>query len=82
VGVVRVAVTVNGVSEEIALEPAGDVVLPSGELKFVRPFEVKAGETTIITIDFDISADKSVVFAGGKWLFKPTIKLDITSPGE
>jgi hypothetical protein len=69
-------------AEGVAIEPAGDAVLPSGELKFVRPFEVKAGESTIITIDFDISADKSVVFAGGKWLFKPTIKLDITSPGE
>ncbi len=82
VGVVRVEVVIDGVTEEVALEPTGDAVLPSGELKFVRPFEVKADETTVIIIDFDISADKSVVFAGGKWIFKPTIKLDITSPGE
>ena len=82
IGVVRVEVIVDGTAEGVALEPTGDVVLPSGELKFVRPFEVKTGETTIITINFDVSADKSVVFAGGKWLFRPTIKLDVTSPGE
>jgi len=78
VGVVKVEVVVGGVTEEVALEPAGDAVLPSGELKFVRNFEIKADETTVIIIDFDISADKSVVFAGGKWIFKPTIKLEIT----
>jgi anti-sigma-K factor RskA len=82
VGVVSVEVVIDGVTEKVALEPAEDAVLPSGELKLVRPFEVKADETTVITIDFDISADKSVVFAGGEWIFKPTIKLDVTLPGE
>ena len=82
VGVVKVEVVVDGVTEEVALEPAGDAVLPSGELKFVRNFEIKADETTVIIIDFDISADKSVVFAGGKWIFKPTIKLEVTYPDE
>jgi hypothetical protein len=42
VGVVRVEVVIDGVTEEVALEPTGDAVLPSGELKFVRPFEVKS----------------------------------------
>jgi len=82
VGVAKVVVTVDGVNQAVAVQPAGDAEMPSGELKFVRPFEVDGGETTVITIDFDISADKSVVFAGGKWIFKPTIKLDVTSPGE
>jgi hypothetical protein len=82
VGVVKVEIVVDGVTEEVALEPAGDAEMPSGELKFVRPFEIEADETTVIIIDFDISADKSVVFAGGKWLFKPTIKLDVTYPDE
>ena len=82
VGVVRVEIIVDGVSEEVTLEPAGDAKIPSGELKFVRPFEIKADGTTVIIIDFDISADKSVVFAGGKWIFKPTIKLDVTYPDE
>jgi hypothetical protein len=82
VGVVRVEIIVDGVSEEVTLEPAGDAKIPSGELKFVRPFEIKADGTTVIIIDFDISADKSVVFAGGKWIFKPTIKLDVTYPDD
>jgi len=82
VGVVKVEVVIDGVKEEVTLEPAEAAVLPSGELKFHQPFEVKADETTVIIIDFDISADKSVVFAGGKWLFKPTIKLEVTLPDE
>ena len=82
VGVVKVEVVIGGVEEEVTLEPAEAAVLPSGELKFHQPFEVKADKTTVIIIDFDVSADKSVVIAGGKWLFKPTIKLDVTYPDE
>jgi len=82
IGVVKVEFVIDGVSEAVTLEMAEDAVLPSGELKFNRPFEIEADETTVIVIDFDISADKSVVFAGGKWIFKPTIKLDVTSPDE
>jgi anti-sigma-K factor RskA len=87
VGVVKVEVefTVNGVTEteEVMLEPAEDAVLPSGELKFIRNFEIKADDTTVIIIDFDVSADKSVVSTGsGKWIFKPTIRLDVTYQDE
>jgi len=50
--------------------------LPSGKLKFVRPFEVVDGGTTIILLDF--IADKSVTITGqGKVIFKPVIKLGI-----
>ena len=56
------------------LQPA---VLPSGKLKFVRPFEVFDGETTIILLDFD--ADKSVtVTGGGKVIVKPVVKLSVS----
>jgi anti-sigma-K factor RskA len=82
VGVVRVEIVVDGVTEEVTLEPVQGAVLPSGELKFIQNFEIEADETTVVIIDFDISADKSVVFAGGKWLFKPTIKLEVTYPEE
>ena len=82
VGVVKVEVAIDGDEEEVTLEPAEDVVLPSGELKFIQNFEIGADETTVIIIDFDVSADKSVVYAGGKWLFKPTIKLEVTYPEE
>ena len=49
--------------------------VPSGTLKFVRPFNVEGGVTTILTLDFD--GDKSLVMTGkeGKFLFKPVVKL-------
>jgi hypothetical protein len=50
--------------------------VPSGELKIVRPFNVGAGTTTILTLDFD--GEKSLVRTGsGKFQFKPVVKLSI-----
>jgi len=69
---------------EVTLEGVGEppeVILPSGELKFVRPFEVVDGETTIILLDFD--AEKSVVVTGqGKVIVKPVVKLTIQQGGK
>jgi hypothetical protein len=54
-----------------------EATLPSGELKFVRPFEVSEGKTTVLTLDFD--AEKSVTITGAvEIIFKPTVKLTIT----
>ena len=56
-------------------------IVPSGKLKFVRPFTLEAGETITLIVDFD--AAKSVVFTGAtkdgevKVLFKPVVKLSI-----
>lgn len=47
--------------------------VPSSELKIVKGFDVVAGETTILTFDFD--ANSSVVTAGPNVLLKPTVKL-------
>jgi hypothetical protein len=58
--------------------------LPSGKLKFVRPFVVEEGAETEILLDFDLQ--KSVVFTGAsqsedvKVIVKPTVKLQVTSP--
>ena len=50
--------------------------IPSGELKFVNPFDVVAGKTTVLTFDFD--ADKSINFTGqDKVMLKPVVKLDV-----
>jgi len=50
--------------------------VPSGTLKIVRPFEVKDGFTTILTLDFD--GDKSLIMTGkGKFLFKPVVRLQV-----
>ncbi len=52
--------------------------VPSGKLKIVRPFEVKDGATTILTLDFD--GDKSLTMTGkGKFFFKPVIRLQVES---
>ncbi len=48
--------------------------VPSGKLKIVRPFDVGAGMTTVLTLDFDGS--KSLIITGkGKAQFKPVVKL-------
>ncbi|MBA7491837.1 hypothetical protein ES702_02385 [subsurface metagenome] len=65
--------------------------LPSGTLKFVRPFVVEEGETSIL-LDFDLQ--KSVVFTGNfdkdpnpnkpdkpNVIVKPVVKLQVTSSG-
>ena len=50
--------------------------LPSGKLKFVRPFDVVAGATTILELDF--IADESLVITGkGDLIFKPVVKLSV-----
>jgi len=45
--------------------------VPSGELKTTHPFNVTKGSTTKLTLEIDLS--KSIVQAGGKWLFKPVL---------
>jgi len=48
--------------------------VPSDKLKIVRPFDIKAGMTTVLILDFDGS--KSLIITGkGKALFKPVVKL-------
>jgi hypothetical protein len=57
--------------------------LPSGILKFIRPFTAIADQDTIVTFDFIL--DDSIVFTGAsqseqpKVIFKPVVKLAITT---
>jgi hypothetical protein len=53
-----------------------EVILPSGELKLVRPFTVEEGVTTTLLLDF-IAAESIVVTGAGKIIFKPVVKLTI-----
>jgi len=70
--VTKVIVTLDG--KEITAK------LPSDKLKVVRPWEVKAGQKTILTLDFQ--ADTFVVITGNDQAqVKPVIKLDV-SQGE
>jgi len=73
-------VTVVFVTDNTTDNVTADV--PSGKLKIVKPFEVKDGWTTILTIDFE--GEKSLKLPGkdiatGKEraLFKPVIKLSV-----
>ncbi|MDD5093288.1 MAG: DUF4382 domain-containing protein [Dehalococcoidia bacterium] len=67
--VAAVRVTVDGITQSAAL--------PSGKLKLVGSFDIEAGKTTALTLDFD--AQKSVVVAGnGKVQFKPVVKISVT----
>jgi len=68
-----VVITLNG--EDI------EAKVPSDIIRLVRPFEVKAGEKTIVTFDFD--AGKSVVITGADdIIFKPTVKLLVREGSE
>jgi len=54
--------------------------LPSGKLKFTRPFDINPGGTTILSFDF--VADEAINFTGGgQVIMKPVIKLDISYEG-
>ncbi|MDY6911316.1 MAG: DUF4382 domain-containing protein [Chloroflexota bacterium] len=67
--------------ENTSLTSTYTAKLPSGKLKFVRPFEIICGATTVLDFDFDVN--KSIVFTGnGKVIFKPVIKLAVLNdPG-
>jgi len=72
--VTKIEVTLKGQQPQ-------EVKLPSGKLRFVQPFDVVAGKTTVLLFDFD--AMKSVNITGnGKIIFKPVIRLSVTkTPG-
>ena len=53
-----------------------EATIPSGELKFVRPFELEAGGIIALVVDFD-AAESVVVTGNGQVIFKPVVKLAI-----
>lgn len=69
----KVEVTLNGSVQ--------NATVPGDELKFVRPFDVAEGQTTVLTLDFD--ADASVTVTGdGKVIVRPVVTLDVTMPAK
>ena len=51
-----------------------DLEIPSKTVKLIRPFRVVDGQTTTLTLDFDVQ--KSVHVTGSdKYIMKPTIKV-------
>ena len=54
-----------------------DAVVPSGSLKFNRPFKVKDGQTAVIVLDFDGNGSIHVTGAG-QYMLKPVVSLLIS----
>ena len=72
----QVRLVVDKVQVKLGSGDLQDATVPSKELKIVRPFDVVAGETTALVLDFD--ADRMVTVTGaGKIIVKPVIKLTV-----
>lgn len=70
----QIRLTVDKVDVGLDGNPPKEATLPSGKLKFVHPFEIKSGATTVVVLDFD--AEKSVTITGNdKVIVKPVVKL-------
>jgi len=54
--------------------------VPSSVLRIVRPFDVVAGETTVLTFDFN--ANRSVIVAGPNLRLIPVVKLLVRKGDE
>jgi hypothetical protein len=75
----QIRMTVSNVQVRLGDGNLTDVILPSGKLKFVRPFDIVEGQTTALLFDFD--AEKSVNVTGsGQIIVKPVVKLSMTTP--
>jgi len=58
-----------------------DVVVPSGKLRLVRPFQIEEGEMTLVLLDFD--GGKSLhMTGGGKYMLRPKVNLLVPPTGE
>ena len=72
----QVRLVVDAIKVKLRDREPEDATVPSKELKIVHPFNVTAGETTAMVLDFD--ADKMVTVTGsGKIIVKPVIKLTV-----
>lgn len=56
------------------------LTIPSGSVKLVRAFEIREGETTELTLDFD--AQESIHKAGPSYIMRPVIRVIGPSPGD
>jgi inhibitor of cysteine peptidase len=72
----QVRLVLGGVQVALGGGNLQDATVPSRELKLVHPFDIVAGETTAMIIDFE--ADKMVTVTGaGKILVKPVVNLKV-----
>lgn len=75
----QIRMTISNVQVRLGDGDLQDVILPSGKLKFIHPFDIVGGQTTALLFDFD--AEKSVNVTGsGQIIVKPVVKLSVTKP--
>jgi hypothetical protein len=75
----QIRMTISNVQVRLGDGDLQDVILPSGTLKFIHPFDIVEGQTTALLFDFD--AEKSVNVTGsGQIIVKPVVKLSVTKP--
>jgi len=75
----QIRMTISNVQVRLGDGDLQDVILPSGSLKFIHPFDIVGGQTTALLFDFD--AEKSVNVTGsGQIIVKPVVKLSVTKP--
>jgi hypothetical protein len=75
----QIRMTISNVQVRLGDGDLQDVILPSGNLKFIHPFNIVGGQTTALLFDFD--AEKSVNVTGsGQIIVKPVVKLSVTRP--
>jgi hypothetical protein len=75
----QIRMTISNVQVKLGDGDLQNATLPSGKLKFVRPFDIAENQTTALLFDFD--AEKSVTVTGsGQIIVKPVVKLSMTTP--
>jgi hypothetical protein len=75
----QIRMTISNVQVKLGYGDLQDVIVPSGKLKFIHPFNIVGGQTTALLFDFD--AEKSVNVTGsGRIIVKPVVKLSMTTP--
>jgi hypothetical protein len=75
----QIRMTISNVQVKLGDGDLQDVIVPSGKLKFIHPFNIVGGQTTALLFDFD--AGKSVNVTGsGQIIVKPVVKLSMTTP--
>jgi hypothetical protein len=67
----QIRLVVDSVTGTMANGTVVNFTVPSGELKTTHPFNVTAGQTTTLTLDFDL--EKSIVVNAQGYKFKPVL---------
>jgi len=76
----QIRITVEEAGTAVVDDQELPLTVPSDQIKIVNQpqFEVTEDETTVVTLDFDLSEAGTIVDQGDKITLKPTIKIEVT----